>query len=395
MNRLWEALSGIGGDLRGLKLPVRIAVPTHEEIAAAALSTLADGLADGLAVGAGLNSGSFLPAIAAPLAGVGAAGTETEAAIPELGAPAGGSGGGAVTASTATGGGSVTQVAAAPTTAPAPTPVPLETTPSEPSPSGSGAGGGDSSGDQDSLPLTATVVSVSVTGKSYAVSDEYGNLFSVFAKNAPKTGDQVKTRITPLLNGTFLEASTRQVTGRKGEAEIRGVVSYLDAQTGIVVVSSRGVSLALDGREVIANAGPNLRVAATAEAKISLAPVESAPAAPPAGESDPTGPIPPSPEARILELEVNFYEGTAVELTGKLEVLDPVTRKARFAADSSGVLTGTVEATLPPEVPFGKLKVGKPYCVTLREGADGLLTLTGFSPAWSEKGANDPAESYG
>ncbi|MFM9045848.1 MAG: hypothetical protein ACKOL0_08725, partial [Solirubrobacterales bacterium] len=208
-------------------------------------------------------------------------------------------------------------------------------------------------------------------------------------------GDQVKTRITPLLNGTFLEASTRQVTGRKSEAEIRGVISYLDAQTGIVVVSSRGVSLALDGREVIANAGTNLRVAATAEARISLAPVESAPAAPPAGESDPTVPIPPSPEARILELEVNFYEGTAVELTGKLEVLDPVTRKARFAADSSGVLTGTVEATLPPEVPFGKLKVGKPYCVTLREGADGLLTLTGFSPAWSEKGANDPAESYG
>lgn len=376
--------------IRDLRLPVRVPLPSREELAAAGLSTLAVGLAIGLAIGPGINSGIFMPAIAAPLAEATDDALDDEVPLPTLGAPAGRSGG--VTTASAVPGGTpdTSPVVAPPTSTPAPAPTSLET-PSEPT---GGGAGGDPPDNPDSLPVTATVVSVSVTGKSYAVADEFGNLFSIFTGKAPALGEEVKTRISPLINGTFLEAAGRKVLGEKPEAAIRGVVSYVESQVGVMVISSRGVSIALDGKDVLADAGPNLRIAATATAKISLGSAESQEVIPTTETPDPTLPV-PVPESRILELELNFYEGTAVELTGRLEVLDRSTRKAKFAADSSGILASSVEALLPPEVPIDRLKVGYPYSVTLREGVDGLLSVTGFSPAWSGKSANDPEASYG
>ena len=376
--------------IRDLRLPVRVPLPSREELAAAGLSTLAVGLAIGLAIGPGINSGIFMPAIAAPLAEATDDALDDEVPLPTLGAPAGRSGG--VTTASAVPGGTpdTSPVVAPPTSSPAPAPTSLET-PSEPT---GGGAGGDPPDNPDSLPVTATVVSVSVTGKSYAVADEFGNLFSIFTGKAPALGEEVKTRISPLINGTFLEAAGRKVLGEKPEAAIRGVVSYVESQVGVMVISSRGVSIALDGKDVLADAGPNLRIAATATAKISLGSAESQEVIPTTEAPDPTLPV-SVPEPRILELELNFYEGTAVELTGRLEVLDRSTRKAKFAADSSGILASSVEALLPPEVPIDRLKVGYPYSVTLREGVDGLLSVTGFSPAWSGKSANDPEASYG
>ena len=390
MGRFGKTIEGLVTGIRDLRLPVRVPLPSREELAAAGLSTLAVGLAIGLAIGPGINSGIFMPAIAAPLAEATDDALDDEVPLPTLGAPAGRSGG--VTTASAVPGGTpdTSPVVAPPTSTPAPAPTSLET-PSEPT---GGGAGGDPPDNPDSLPVTATVVSVSVTGKSYAVADEFGNLFSIFTGKAPALGEEVKTRISPLINGTFLEAAGRKVLGEKPEAAIRGVVSYVESQVGVMVISSRGVSIALDGKDVLADAGPNLRIAATATAKISLGSAESQEVIPTTETPDPTLPV-PVPESRILELELNFYEGTAVELTGRLEVLDRSTRKAKFAADSSGILASSVEALLPPEVPIDRLKVGYPYSVTLREGVDGLLSVTGFSPAWSGKSANDPEASYG
>lgn len=390
MGRFGKTIEGLVTGIRDLRLPVRVPLPSREELAAAGLSTLAVGLAIGLAIGPGINSGIFMPAIAAPLAEATDDALDDEVPLPTLGAPAGRSGG--VTTASAVPGGTpdTSPVVAPPTSSPAPAPTSLET-PSEPT---GGGAGGDPPDNPDSLPVTATVVSVSVTGKSYAVADEFGNLFSIFTGKAPALGEEVKTRISPLINGTFLEAAGRKVLGEKPEAAIRGVVSYVESQVGVMVISSRGVSIALDGKDVLADAGPNLRIAATATAKISLGSAESQEVIPTTEAPDPTLPV-SVPEPRILELELNFYEGTAVELTGRLEVLDRSTRKAKFAADSSGILASSVEALLPPEVPIDRLKVGYPYSVTLREGVDGLLSVTGFSPAWSGKSANDPEASYG
>jgi len=373
----------------GLRLPVRIAVPRNEELAAAALSTLAVGLAAGLAVGPGIGSGVFMPAITAPLAGAADSPPDSTVALPDLGAPAGGSGGGLVAAT----GESApppasTQPLAAVSPAPSAPPAPLDR------PSGGGGGGNDGSSEEDgSLPLTATVVSTSVTGRSYAVVDGRGNLLSVFANRAPAVGERVRTRIAPLLNGTFLQAGDPKTLGQKQEVTIRGVVSYFDLSNGIAVISSRGASVALAGREALEAAGPAVRVAASAEAKISLVSEESRSSISRADMDS----IEPAhlPQPRILEIDLNFYEGMAIELTGRLMEVDGNTRKALFAADSSGFLTETVEVTVPPEAPLGRLKVGNVYSVTLRQGSDGIYRVTGFSPAWTAKGANNPAEAYG
>jgi hypothetical protein len=362
------------------RLPVRISAPSRDEWFAAGLSTLAFGLVLGLATGPVGGPGIIFPAFAAPVAETVSEG-EDEVALPTLGAPAGSNGG--------------PSLAAVPPPAPAaPAPAPAPPVPSEP-PTGSGgggggSGGGDDGGDEqrDGLPITATVVSTAVTGKSYAVADEAGNLFTIYGNGVPGVGDRIGTSIEPLANGTFLEISDRRLLGERSSAAMRGIVSYLDPESGIVVLSSRGVSIALEGSRVFEQEIEALREGASAEAEVEM--VEPDP-------EDPEAPAEaePEPDFSIVSLDASFYEGSPIELTGKLKDLDRPERLATFAADSGGLLEAEVDAVAPNGLELASLKVGFTYSVTLREGSGGALRIAGLSPAWGQRPANDPALAFG
>jgi hypothetical protein len=386
---LKKALDGFIAWLRGLRLPVRIAVPGRDELAAAGLTTLAVGLAVGLVIGPGIKPGPFMMMAPPPLVGSASPTSESTAALPELGSPAG---------ATDVASGPVDAVPAAPVqTAAAPISPPVQVPSGAPvvTPAGKGSGGGgrEPGGDSDSLPLVATVVSVSVTGKSYAVADKFGNLISIFAGKSPAIGTRVRTGIRPLANGTFLQGKERENLGRARESAIRGVVSYLDRQSGVIVVSSRGVSIALNGEGLLGEDIPDSRLGANVEAKVSLTPAPRLTADQSETEEEP---IPdPAPGLRILTIGFEYYKETAIELTGRLEKLDPEARRAEFSADSGGLLRRSVAAELPPSVPLRQLTLSRLYSVTLREDRSGALRVTGFSPAWSDRKANDASLAFG
>lgn len=376
MARLIVKVRNLLAKARAWRLPVRVAAPSRDEWFAAGLSTLALGLVLGLATGPVGGAGVIFPAFAAPVADAVPEGGDG-VALPTLGSPAG-----STREQTLT---SVPPPSPAPSPAPAPAPAPSPAPAPTPNPTDSGGGGGDGEEQDEGLPITATVVSVAITGKSYAVADSAGNLFTVFGNGVPGVGDRIETSIEPLVNGTFAELADRELLGRSTSASIRGVISYLDPESSIVVVSSRGVSIALDGSSVFAEQPDELREGASADAEVQM--VEP--------EPDPQPESEPLPDFSIVSLDASFYEGSPIELTGRLKDLDRPGRLATFAADSGGLLEAEVEAIVPNGLDLASLKLGFTYSVTVREGSGGALRITGLSPAWGQKPANDPALAFG
>ena len=362
------------------QLPVRIQVPSREEVLATGLSALALGLVLGLATGPVSGPAAILPAFAAPLAE--AVTTEEEEAIdlPSLGSPAGTASGGVTTAAAV---GPALQ--AAPATVPVPAPTPATPTPAGGGGGGGGGegGGGDEGEGDSSIPLTATAVSVSVTGRSYGVVDGFGNMFTVFGNGAPGVGDRLRTSVEPLANGMFAETADRTLLERRSEVPMRGIVSYLDAETGVVVLSSRGVSVAVDGTGILEQPPEDLREGANVESEVEFVELESGPG----GESN--------PGLSLVSVEATFLPDNPIELTGELNGIDRGMRIARFSADSGGVLQAEVEAVLPGALDATTLKVGFQYSVTLRRANGGALRVAGLSPAWGKRPANDPALAFG
>lgn len=376
MARLIVKVRNLLARARAWRLPVRVAAPSRDEWFAAGLSTLALGLVLGLATGPVGGAGVIFPAFAAPVADAVPEGGDG-VALPTLGSPAGSTRGQTLT--------SVPPPSPAPSPAPAPAPAPSPAPAPTPNPTDSGGGGGDEEEQDEGLPITATVVSVAITGKSYAVADSAGNLFTVFGNGVPGVGDRIETSIEPLVNGTFAELADRELLDRSTSASIRGVISYLDPESSIVVVSSRGVSIALDGSSVFAEQPDELREGASADAEVQM--VEP--------EPDPQPESEPLPDFSIVSLDASFYEGSPIELTGRLKDLDRPGRLATFAADSGGLLEAEVEANVPNGLDLASLKLGFTYSVTVREGSGGALRITGLSPAWGQKPANDPALAFG
>lgn len=213
--------------------------------------------------------------------------------------------------------------------------------------------------------------------------DDFGNMFTVFGNGAPSLGDRLKTSIEPLANGMFAETGARTVLDRRSQVPMRGIVSYLDADTGIVVLSSRGVSVAVDGSGVLERPPENFREGANVESEVEF--VE--------GEDEPGGE--PRPGLSLVSVEATFLPNTPIELTGELNGIESETRIARFSADSGGVLEAEIEAVLPGSLDATTLKLGFQYSVTLRRASDGALRVAGLSPAWGKRSANDPGLAFG
>jgi hypothetical protein len=404
---------------------MRIRVPERDELLAMALATLAVGLVLGLAIGPGLgNAGRVLPLISPPLAQLPALPDEADdsdatASLPALSAPAGSEI--PVAGPTPPAAAPVTVIAAAPVAgeaptgpvpdnpAPAPAPAALAPEPREPSaPAPQG------------LQVTGTVLASSVNGKSFALADRSGNLQTVFSDFPPEPGERISTTVLPLVNGTFSEYGGRRSIGTRQRASVRGMISYIDRELDVIVLSNRGTSLPLDGSAVSGELLPadpvdpdasppladgdwvevDLRLAedppVMAASEIPARPGSSRAAVASSAVEDATMPAAdPALGLQIEALERLDETATSIELTGRLLELDRKTGRLLMSADSVGLLDRTIEISTPGGFDSTGVTTGRVYSATVRRTATGELRLTGFSPGYSVRAADDPTEVFG
>jgi hypothetical protein len=219
-----------------------------------ALATLAIGLVLGLAIGPGLgDAGRVLPIISPPLAQVPTDPNvsddgESETALPVLAAPAGSDSGGGAPAP-ASPAPTVVATPIAPDPAPEPVPVDPPAAPA-PEPPDTSEPPPTPSTEPEGLPVAGTVLASSVNGKSFSLAENTGNLQTVYSDFPPEPGERISTTVLPLVNGTFSEYGGRRTLASRERATVRGMVSYVDPELGVLVLSNRGTSLPLDGSAI-------------------------------------------------------------------------------------------------------------------------------------------------
>ena len=345
------------------QLPVRIPVPNRDNLIAIGLMALAFGLMVGVAIGPAMGSSSNAGATVATgqpstVAETGTTDevTTADADVPELGAPAGSEISSGDSSSLPDSDQTALVPADDPTdtsTLPPPSDEPVEPDTSEPDPP-------ENKGSKDkppkSLPGTAlkgTVVGQGTNEKSYAIADRSGNILALHGSVAPPLASQVSTRIDPLANGTFSEERKWTTDGEKTDSPLRGVVSYIDPETGWIAISSRGVSIAVDAAEVLA---------APAEQPVELgSQVEGEVTFPADLREDPdSGPL-----LVATKLEAIGDPGTYIELNGRVLSLDEEAGTMAIAPDSGGRLDTEIAVLLPDGFDPETVETGRTFNATV------------------------------
>lgn len=388
---------------------MRIPVPHRDDLIAMALATLAMGLVLGLAIGPGLGPvGRALPVIASPLAQLPAGPTTTgddgdpANVLPTLSSPAG------TVTPQATPGGSdaivptaTTVISATPLTVsdppppPGPSPVPPAPTPPAGGPVGPGKpepGSGRDPEPDYSSPLSGTVVALSASGRGYAIADPSGNLLAIHSLTTPPVGAFVATSILPLANGTFAESGGWQKRRDRTVTPIRGTVSWVDPEAGVVVLSVRGASIAIDAGGLLdpdpgaSRLGPVPAAGSTVEAVLSLLP------------ADPALPLPdPAPISRLSadSIEVSDQPGSAIELNGRIRAFDEKAGTITIIADSEDLTGESVVLPVPRDLDPSLVRIGRIYNLTARRSGQGPFRVTGLSPDFNRPVADDRSLAWG
>jgi hypothetical protein len=396
------------------RLPWRIKVPARDELIAYAVATLAMGLVLGLAIGPGLGGADrILPIISPPVAAVPALPQEEgevdlPTALPPLGAPAG-SETTVIPAPAQPAPVAVLAPAPAPApvpdVAPPPAPVPAPAEPSTPAPPPAPVPPPED-GDDDALTLKGTVLAQSGTGRSYSMADTSGNLLTVFSAEPAEPGYVVSVPVVPLANGTFGEDGLRQALSLRTRTTVKGMVSWIDPVTGVLVLSNRGVSLPLNASGVLDPQLPPPEPGAWVETELMIEEVPEVSASERSTDGDPPegGPVdeppgealdPSSLNLRIESLTPLGEQSDTIELSGKVETVDLELALIRISVDSLGLLSGVIEVGVPDRFPAERVQVGRFYSATVRVLPDGSFRLTGFSPAFNRKAADDSSEVFG
>ncbi len=414
-----QAASSASGGLAGWRLPWRIKVPERDELIAYAVATLAMGLVLGLAIGPGLGGADrILPIISPPVAAVptlpqeeGEADLPT--ALPPLGAPAG-SETTVIPAASPTPAPVV--VAAAPAT-PAPVEVPPPAAepppavaPPPPAPAPTPVPPPDDGG-SDALTLKGTVLAQAGTGRAYSMADTSGNLLTVFSAEPADPGYVVSVPVEPLANGTFGEDGLRQAVNIRKRTTVKGMVSWVDPVTGVLVLSNRGVSLPLDASGVLDPQQPPPEPGAWVETDLLIEEVPEVSTSALSGRAGPGPLADPDPDPAVIPPAETFdpsslnlkiesltplgEQSDTIELSGRVETVDPDLGVITISVDSLGLLSGVVEISLPERFPSDLVKPGRYYSTTVRVLPDGTFRLTGFSPAFNRKAADDRSEAFG
>jgi hypothetical protein len=395
-------------------------VPERDELIAYGVATLAMGLVLGLAIGPGLGGADrILPIISPPVAAVPTLPQEEgesdlPTALPPLGAPAG-----SETTVVPASSPAPAPVAAAPVAVPAPAPVepappvveppPADTAP-PPAPPPAPVPPPDDGG-SDALTLKGTVLAQAGTGRAYSMADTSGNLLTVFSAEPAEPGYVVSVPVEPLANGTFGEDGLRQAVNIRRRTTVKGMVSWVDPVTGILVLSNRGVSLPLDASGVLDPQQPPPEAGAWVETELVIEEIPDVSASKPStrqvqgSEADPAqdpaeDPLadavdPPSLNLRIESLNPLGEQSDTIELSGRVETVEPEPGLITISVDSLGLLSGVIRISLPERFPSDLVKPGRYYSATVRVMPDGSFRLTGFSPAFNRKAADDRSEAFG
>jgi len=410
--------------IRDWRLPVRYRVPPRNDLIAFALMALAFGLMVGLAIAPGWGSADPTgPVIAlpAPEPETGTTDALGSSAVANLQPPAGGE-------ETTTASNDAAAVSGTPTStadSTAGTGTPATTTSSETPADSSSPAENYTDGpanppvddnQEDAPDLKATVVGSDDSG--YAVTDPAGNLLYVhFAHPAsaqPKVGKRVGIGIDPVGNGTFLQSGALESLGTAATSKLNGVVSWIDPEAGVIVVSSRGVSIAVDAAAAMEKSAspPVLGSWVNATIAFKAASGSTAQAAnttePASAEADAQVEEGDQPTGDDIEeedpLSMPTITAKAVEAGGdpltQLELAGPVTwdaaaRVLTMAADSFGVLNREIPISIPKKLGLKNIEDGLAYAASADLGTTGTLTLAGLSANYSLAAAGDPNQAFG
>ena len=382
----------MGDKAASWRLPVVIPVPNRDNLIAMGLMALSFGLLVGFAIGPLLApAGNAVAGIVAPAATAppedtttAAAGTTDSASdAVALQSPAGSEPPSTTTVAATTPDTTSTNVPTSTDTTtdytPTPDPAAAPTDQIDPAPA-----------DPDPVPvengseLKGTVVGTQPDGGDYDVADSSGNVLSLHATEPPAVGDEVSTRIESLSNGTFGELGDRKVKGKKMKSKLRGVTSLVDPVLDLMVVSSRGSSLAVDITGIPDDQVELLAPGSLIEATVSFTePVEA------------TEESPARPPLVAEEIQVDEELSDRIELSGLVKAVDTEARTITMAADSNGTVAEDMLLEAPKRLDLEPLATDRTYNVSAGIEEDGTFTVTGLSPDYSRKVADDSAAAFG
>ena len=236
----------------------------------------------------------------------------------------------------------------------------------------------------DGVLLEGTVLANSPSTKTYWVNSG-GDLVTIFASTVPDPGLVVSTRVLPLSNGTLTESDGRSAVDIAKTSQLKAVVSYVNPNAGLVVLSGRGASLPVYAADPANLSG--VEQGSTVDAGLRLDVPDPENFVSRAG-------VDPSELSIQLESIETVAAAEEIDLTGRLVSVDVEKSLISMVVDSTDQIDSTVELLVPSDFPFDSFKVGRSYSATATR-VDGTLQLVGFSPATGKAAANDPARAFG
>ena len=263
----------------------------------------------------------------------------------------------------------------------------------------------DNGGEDDGPAMTATVVGADDAG--YAIADKSGNLLYVHYPNPvstePAVGKKIGLGITAVDNGTFLQEGTLESLGTAATSKLSGMVSWIDPESGVITVSSRGVSVALDAAAAMEKSISPPELGSWVTGTISFGKSRRAALVDlPAGEEsdDPLAEDPAEedpltmPSITAKSIEAAGDPLTQIEFTGPL-TWDPATRRLTIGADSFGALNREISMAVPKKLGLKNIQDALNYAVSADIDGAGNLTVAGLSANYSLEAAGDPAQAFG
>ena len=262
----------------------------------------------------------------------------------------------------------------------------------------------DNGGDEDGPAMTATVVGADDAG--YAIADKSGNLLYVHYPNPvstePAVGKKIGLGITAVDNGTFLQEGTLESLGTAATSKLSGMLSWIDPESGVITVSSRGVSVALDAAAAMEKSASPPELGSWVTGTISFGKTRRAALADlPAdqGSDDPLAEDPEEDPLTMPSITAKTIEAagdplTKIEFTGPL-TWSPATRSLTIGADSFGVLNREITMAVPKKLGLKNIQDALNYAVSADIDGAGNLTVAGLSANYSLEAAGDPAQAFG
>jgi hypothetical protein len=282
---------------------------------------------------------------------------------------------------------------------------------------------GEDEAEEPVLTIDGVVVHANPAAGSYTVAEAGGSMSAVHAAKLPAPGAKISVPVRTLANGTFAEDGRRKQDGRRSDAGIAGIVTFVDPDPAApaYTVSKRGASVLVrvhPDPSAAAPALPQLGAYATVSVQIEKPPVGAGPPPAPApGEATapapPPAPAPPAPTAcapdpaappaipppvAVLwqrELDADGAPFASSDFAAVVTAICPAEAKLALSADDLRQSGKDVVFTVPKAIDLTGLAVGDSVAAAAAIEADGSLRLTGLASDERTRGADDPSAAQG